>query len=366
MRVFGCLCYATIVHPLHKFDSRAHRCVFVGYPTGQKGYKLFNLDTQKFFVSRDFCFHEEDFPFKHINPTSDHVLRLPQSDIPQPIIPFVPSNLIPTTPDLSPTSLSPPVDGTPPTPHAPIPAPMNESSTDPPPSPPILPPSPASPPLDASRRSTRTVHPSSWHQDYHMYLATTQPDLSLNSAPPPSQGTRYPLSKFLSYSRFSPCHHAFLANITGITEPTSFSQAVVDPHWRNAMQAELDALQKNNTWTLVPLPPGHKPIGCKWVYKIKCNSDGSIERYKACLVAKGYTQIEVSIIWKLFLLQPSLPLSVVYLPLLPLGIGSFIYWMSKMFFYMGTLTKQSIWKFHLVFADSVRIWYVGSKSPYMD
>lgn len=58
------------------------------------------------------------------------------------------------------------------------------------------------------------------------------------------------------------------------------------------MQAELDALTRNNTWSLVPLPVGHKPIGCKWVYKIKYNSDGSIERYKARLVAKGYTQIE--------------------------------------------------------------------------
>lgn len=58
------------------------------------------------------------------------------------------------------------------------------------------------------------------------------------------------------------------------------------------MQAELDALMHNDTWTLVPLPTGHKPIGCKWVYKIKYHSDGSVERYKVRLVAKGYTQLE--------------------------------------------------------------------------
>ncbi|KAL6205555.1 hypothetical protein ACLB2K_022813 [Fragaria x ananassa] len=58
------------------------------------------------------------------------------------------------------------------------------------------------------------------------------------------------------------------------------------------MRAEVDALQSNGTWSLVPLPPHKKPIGCKWVYKIKLKPDGNIERYKAKLVAKGYSQIK--------------------------------------------------------------------------
>lgn len=56
------------------------------------------------------------------------------------------------------------------------------------------------------------------------------------------------------------------------------------------MEEELQALDENNTWTVVKLPEGKKPVGCKWVYKIKFRSDGSIERHKARLVAKGFTQ----------------------------------------------------------------------------
>ena len=56
------------------------------------------------------------------------------------------------------------------------------------------------------------------------------------------------------------------------------------------MDKEIEALEVNNTWTLVLLPLGKCPIGCKWVYRVKYLPDGSIERYKAWLVAKGFTQ----------------------------------------------------------------------------
>ncbi|XP_070675695.1 uncharacterized mitochondrial protein AtMg00820-like [Malus domestica] len=92
--------------------------------------------------------------------------------------------------------------------------------------------------------------------------------------------------------RYSPLHLSFVAHISRSIKPSSFAEAIQDPHWRKAMDSELEALTSNNTWTLTSLSPGKRPIDCKWVYKIKHHADGSIERYKARLVAKGFTQEE--------------------------------------------------------------------------
>jgi hypothetical protein len=77
-----------------------------------------------------------------------------------------------------------------------------------------------------------------------------------------------------------------------MVEPTSDSAAVKDLGWCKAMDAELQALEENQTWILTDLPPGKDVVDCNYVYKIKRNSNGSVERLKARLVAKGYIQQE--------------------------------------------------------------------------
>ena len=85
--------------------------------------------------------------------------------------------------------------------------------------------------------------------------------------------------------------HTFLiASLDSISLPNTVSEALSHPGWRSAMMDEMQALDDNGTWDLMPLPTGKKAIGYHWMFAVKFNLDGSVARLKARLVAKGYAQ----------------------------------------------------------------------------
>ncbi|CAN0876460.1 Retrovirus-related Pol polyprotein from transposon RE2, partial [Linum grandiflorum] len=76
-------------------------------------------------------------------------------------------------------------------------------------------------------------------------------------------------------------------------EPTTYEEAMNSMEasfWKEAADSEIQSIMSKHTWELVDLPKGCKAIGCKWIFKRKLRTDGSVERYKARLVIKGYSQ----------------------------------------------------------------------------
>ncbi|CAI7796836.1 unnamed protein product [Closterium sp. NIES-53] len=96
-------------------------------------------------------------------------------------------------------------------------------------------------------------------------------------------------------SHYEECAFAFFSPVEMPGEPATLKEALESSdaeEWKKAMESELKSIEENGTWELVELPEGRKAITSKWLFKIKSDADGKIERYKSRLVAKGYQQKE--------------------------------------------------------------------------
>ncbi|RVW89893.1 Retrovirus-related Pol polyprotein from transposon TNT 1-94 [Vitis vinifera] len=127
------------------------------------------------------------------------------------------------------------------------------------------------------------LHPvSSRFQPGIVYTRRSRPQ-SLSVAHPISDPTTLQMHSGNSIS-------ALTAALSKFDIPTCYSHAAKHDCWRQAMQEEIAALEANHTWDIEPCPPTIVPLGCKWVYSVKVRSDGSLDRYKARLVALGNNQ----------------------------------------------------------------------------
>ncbi|KAL0550799.1 hypothetical protein IC582_009862 [Cucumis melo] len=319
LRVFGCTAYVHNFGPNQtKFTPRAQACVFVGYPLHQRGYKCFHPPSRKYFVTMDvtFCENRPYFPVSHlqrenVSEESNSIFEFVEptpitvSDIdPHPII--LPTNQVPWKTYYrrnlrkevgSPTSQ-------PPAPVQDFEPPRDQGMEN-----------PTKPctnntmsendksdvavleNMEEKNRDDETkvrIETSNDEVEQGLTRKFDEYDPSLDIPIALRKGTRsctkHPICNYVSYDNLSPQFRAFTASLDSTIIPKNIYTALECPKWKNVVMEEMKALEKNRTWEICALPKGHKIVGCKWVFSLKYKADGTLDRHKARLVAKEFTQ----------------------------------------------------------------------------
>ncbi|GJR57267.1 ribonuclease H-like domain, reverse transcriptase, RNA-dependent DNA polymerase [Tanacetum coccineum] len=251
---------------LTKLDDRSIKMVYLGNEQGSKAYRLFDPTTQRVCVSRDVKFKENetwdwkdyiseytndepewtDFRIGNLEVTNKHHDHETQ--------PLEEDNEFPNNNDDDYAS------------------PRNS---------PLHPQTPRTPSTYSSEVNSQ-VTPNTSAQSYYQ-----SDNESIQIMDSPSHFDHTPVRGFRTLKDlYENTEELLLAE----DEPKNYKEASSDQKWIEAIEVELDSINRNNTWKLTTLPKGHKAIGLKWVFKNKRDANGNIIKHKARLVAKGYIQ----------------------------------------------------------------------------
>ncbi|CAN1170240.1 Retrovirus-related Pol polyprotein from transposon TNT 1-94 [Linum perenne] len=324
LKVFGSVCYVLTPSQFQsKLDPKSKKCVFIGYASNQKGYKYFDPLTQKTQVSKDVSFWETTPYFSknslqgEILPTDNPSFQTEEVNFWEVLPPTFPLNMS------SPIETETAVQNEPGGSSSDVflgadhsqkgsISDLGESVTggdlqekvsndtvrevqvysrrsrnltvdkEPTQSPAV--------PIIASNDGHQTTLPHTPQPNPNSGSTLEPSELPIALRKSERSCARYHIGKYVSYAKLSNPYKAYVSKVSNLFVPRNVKEALDNVMWTAAVQEEMKALVKNDTWTMVDLPPGKSTVGCKWVFTIKCNADGSVERYKARLVARGFTQ----------------------------------------------------------------------------
>ena len=252
LRVFGCDVYVHVPdQKRRKLDKKAYKAVFVGYPLGKKGYKIYNPSNRRFAFSRDVTFVENSFTM------------------------FGTRNL--AGQEFSTT--------------------FDNTTFD---------------TFDSFDTFFDTFDTESNHEEDFQREDQTHDEIRVDDVVIDVEENQVTINgkvvEVLKENNITPARRSgrisrkpdYLGERVSIAvddagDPRTYKQAMKSSkaeNWKIAITEEYTSLQNHSTWELVDLPEGANLVGCIWVFKTKRKSDGSIDRYKARLVAQGYSQEE--------------------------------------------------------------------------
>lgn len=191
-----------------KLDSKSNRCIFLGYGTDVKGYRLYDIQRKRVIISRDVIFDESNLGFEGSETKQDENRKI-KIDIED-----------------------------------------QESSID-------------------------------------------QEDTDQEEVPVEADEQEPRVRRSVREKRRPDYYGVWVNNIEGQGDPLTVDEALIGANkdkWKNAMEKEMSSLKENQVWDLVELPKGKKAVGSKWVFKRKTDEHGNVTRYKARLVAQGFSQ----------------------------------------------------------------------------
>nr|KYP44586.1 Retrovirus-related Pol polyprotein from transposon TNT 1-94 [Cajanus cajan] len=236
-RIFGCIGYAYVHNQQRsKLDDKSTKCVLLGVSEESKAYKLYDPVKKKILISRDVKF-QEDAAWDWSEAKNSSILDTGELNPLEESSQVAEEKTQDKSNDTAATSSATTTNSSSNVPDYSVPA------------------------ASESHDQGRTRRPPTWMRDYVTGDALTEEDA-------------------MNFAMFAGA------------DPVTYNQASKSQHWRNAMDAEIQAIQRNDTWQLVDPPSNCKVIGVKWIFKTKLKETGEIDKFKARLVAKGYTQEE--------------------------------------------------------------------------
>ncbi|KAB2605263.1 hypothetical protein D8674_004980 [Pyrus ussuriensis x Pyrus communis] len=235
-RIFGCISHVHVPDNRRiKLDNKSQKCIFLGVSDESKAYRLFDPISQKIIVSRDVVF-EEDQSWDWEACYKEAIVANLEWETDEEVETEVDANEeseISSTEEYEDSGETEDSEDVEEVDHG---------------------------AQEDSPHEARTRRPPTWMNDYESGQGLSEEEDFVN------------LALFID------------------SDPMFYEDAVKNEKWRAAMNVEIEAIERNDTWELTELPTGSKVIGVKWVYKTKLNENGEVDKYKARLVAKGYSQ----------------------------------------------------------------------------